>query len=322
VALLMLLTLLLIVIAAKLSPTLLRSTGNPDHADLPLAHRRLRRRDGHAARVHAARRRTRLHRTTGTTTSPRNDQTLRRCASATRQTYYSDNEAAREARRERQGYDVLVPTSNAVQALIRGGQLTARQSGADEEHRRRLPEYTVEQPVPVQYAMSTTIIGYNDEKMKDSGCRPTRGRLSSTKYLEKVKGRVTVLDSERLFAAAQGHLLGERRRSQALGRSRGVKKAKPYWAAFNASSYIKFDRRQHLARARLLERHLPGEPTRRRPVASFLRGVPKEGRARRHNMVIHKSAPRPTSLRFINFMLEGRNSAELTNVGSGNPNAD
>jgi len=41
-------------------------------------------------------------------------------------------------------------------------------------------------------------------------------------------------------------------------------------------------------------------------------------------MVIHKSAPRPDlALRFINFMLEGRNSAELTNlIGSGNPNAD
>jgi len=42
------------------------------------------------------------------------------------------------------------------------------------------------------------------------------------------------------------------------------------------------------------------------------------------NMVIHKAAPRPDlALRFINFMLDGRNSAELTNlIGSGNPNAD
>ena len=42
------------------------------------------------------------------------------------------------------------------------------------------------------------------------------------------------------------------------------------------------------------------------------------------NMVIHKSAPRPDlSLKFMNFMLEGKNSAELTNlIGSGNPNKD
>ncbi|MGE5666837.1 MAG: spermidine/putrescine ABC transporter substrate-binding protein, partial [Betaproteobacteria bacterium] len=37
-----------------------------------------------------------------------------------------------------------------------------------------------------------------------------------------------------------------------------------------------------------------------------------------------KNAPRPDlALRFINFMLEGRNSADLTNlIGSGNPNMD
>ena len=42
------------------------------------------------------------------------------------------------------------------------------------------------------------------------------------------------------------------------------------------------------------------------------------------NMVIHKDAPRPDlALKFMNFMLEGKNSAELTNlIGSGNPNLD
>ena len=41
-------------------------------------------------------------------------------------------------------------------------------------------------------------------------------------------------------------------------------------------------------------------------------------------MVIHKNAPRPDlALQFMNFMLEGKNSAELTNlIGSGNPNTD
>jgi spermidine/putrescine transport system substrate-binding protein len=40
------------------------------------------------------------------------------------------------------------------------------------------------------------------------------------------------------------------------------------------------------------------------------------------NMAIHKDAPRPDlALKFMNFMLEGKNSAELTNlIGSGNPN--
>jgi len=39
-------------------------------------------------------------------------------------------------------------------------------------------------------------------------------------------------------------------------------------------------------------------------------------------MVIYKDAPHPDlAHQFINFMLEGRNSAELTNlIGAGNPN--
>ena len=51
--------------------------------------------------------------------------------------------------------------------------------------------------------------------------------------------------------------------------------------------------------------------------------MPKEGAVLAvDSMVIHKSAPRPDlAHKFINFMLDGRNSAELTNlIGSGNPN--
>ena len=41
-------------------------------------------------------------------------------------------------------------------------------------------------------------------------------------------------------------------------------------------------------------------------------------------MVIAKTAPRPDlAHQFINFMLDGKNSADLTNlIGSGNPNAE
>jgi spermidine/putrescine transport system substrate-binding protein len=53
--------------------------------------------------------------------------------------------------------------------------------------------------------------------------------------------------------------------------------------------------------------------------------MPKEGAVLAvDNMVIHKDAPRPDlAHKFMNFMLEGKNSAELTNlIGSGNPNLD
>jgi spermidine/putrescine transport system substrate-binding protein len=53
--------------------------------------------------------------------------------------------------------------------------------------------------------------------------------------------------------------------------------------------------------------------------------MPKEGAVLAvDNMVIQKGAPRPDlAHQFMNFMLEGKNSAELTNlIGSGNPNME
>ena len=52
--------------------------------------------------------------------------------------------------------------------------------------------------------------------------------------------------------------------------------------------------------------------------------MPKEGAVLAlDSMVLHKTGPAPDlAYEFINFMLDGRNSAELTNmIGSGNANA-
>jgi len=57
---------------------------------------------------------------------------------------------------------------------------------------------------------------------------------------------------------------------------------------------------------------------------SVLAGIPREGAVLAvENMVIDKNAVRPDlAFMFMNFMLDGRNSADLTNlIGSGNPNA-
>jgi spermidine/putrescine transport system substrate-binding protein len=105
-----------------------------------------------------------------------------------------------------------------------------------------------------------------------------------------------------------------------------IKKARPYWAAFNASSYIKeltvgniwvvHGYSNDIFQANL-DAQAAGRPFR------IVQGMPKEGAVLAvDSMVIHKGAPRPDlAHKFINFMLEGRNSAELTNlIGSGNPN--
>jgi len=255
------------------------------------------------------------------------------------QTYYGDNEELlAKLAAGAKGYDVLVPTSNAVQALIRGGQLKPLDKTALPNIKNVDPAYLDTPFDPgnrysVPYAMSTTIIGYNDVKMKELGLpTDTWAVIFDPKYLVKVKGRVTVLDSaNELFAAALKYLgysandVDPKHWNEATA---VIRKAKPYWAAFNAQSYIKeltvgniwlvhgysndiFQANQDAQAA--------GRPF------HIVQGVPKEGAVLAvDNMVIDKNAPRPDlALKFINFMLDGRNSADLTNlIGSGNPNKD
>ena len=143
---------------------------------------------------------------------------------------------------------------------------------------------------------------------------------------------MTVLDSaNELFAAALKYLgysandVDPKHWDEAAA---AIKKAKPYWAAFNASSYIKELTVGNIWLVHgysndIFQANTDAQAAGRK--FHILQGVPKEGAVLAvDNMVIHKSAPRPDlALRFINFMLEGRNSAELTNlIGSGNPNTD
>ena len=190
------------------------------------------------------------------------------------QTYYSDNEELlAKLAAGAKGYDVLVPTSNAVQALIKGGQLKPLDK-AQLPNIKNVDATYLNTPFDpgnkysVPYAMSTTIIGYNDAKMKELGLpTDTWAVIFDPKYLEKVKGRVTVLDSaNELFAAALKYLgysandVDPKHWDEAAGVDQegeavlgGVQRVVVHQGA---------DGRQHLARPRLLERHLPGQPRR------------------------------------------------------------
>ena len=255
------------------------------------------------------------------------------------QTYYSDNEELlAKLAAGAKGYDMLVPTSNAVEALIKGGQLKPLDKSQLSNLKNINPIYlnTPFDPAnkySVPYAMSTTIIGYNDVKMKELGLpTDTWAVIFDPKYLAKVKGRVTVLDSSsELFAAAFKYLgyaandVDPKHWDEAAAL---IKKAKPYWAAFNASSYIKELTvgnvwLVHGYSNDIFQANLDAQAA-KRPF-HILQGMPKEGAVLAvDNMVIHKDAPRPDlALKFMNFMLEGKNSSELTNlIGSGNPNLD
>jgi spermidine/putrescine transport system substrate-binding protein len=255
------------------------------------------------------------------------------------QTYYSDNEELlAKLAAGAKGYDIMVPTSNAVEALIKGGQLMPIDKSKLTNLKNINPIYLNTPFDPgnkysIPYAMSTTIIGYNDVEIKKLGLpTDTWAVIFDPKYLEKVKGRVTVLDSaNELFAAALKYLgysandVDPKHWNEAAAL---IKKAKPYWAAFNASSYIKeltvgniwlvhgysndiFQANQDAQAA--------GRPF------HIVQGMPKEGAVLAvDNMVLQKGAPRvDLALMFMNYLLEGKNSAELTNlIGSGNPNME
>jgi spermidine/putrescine transport system substrate-binding protein len=255
------------------------------------------------------------------------------------QTYYSDNEELlAKLAAGAKGYDILVPTSNAMEALIKGGQLKPIDKALLTNFGNIDPAYlnTAFDPgnrYSVPYAMSLTVIGYNDQKIRELGVpTDTWAVIFDPKYLEKLKGRVTVLDSaNELFAAALkylGYSANDTDPKHWDEAAAVIKKAKPYWAAFNASSYIKeltvgniwlvHGYSNDIFQANL-DAQAAGRPFR------IVHGMPKEGAVLAvDNMVIHKSAPRTDlAMKFMNFMLEGRNSAELTNlIGSGNPNAN
>ncbi len=253
------------------------------------------------------------------------------------QTYYSDNEELlAKIAAGAKGYDILVPTSNAVQALIKGNQLKPVDKAALTNLKNIDPVYLntpfdPDNKYSIPYAMSLTIIGYNDEKIRELGLpTDTWAVIFDPKHLQKVKGRVTVLDSaNELFAAALKYLgysandVDPKHWNEAAA---VIKKAKPYWAAFNASSYIKELTVGNIWLVHgysndIFQANLDAQAAGRK--FKVLQGLPKEGAVLAlDNMVIQKSAPRTDlALKFINFMLEGQNSAELTNlIGSGNPN--
>ncbi|MFO1315129.1 MAG: spermidine/putrescine ABC transporter substrate-binding protein [Burkholderiales bacterium] len=255
------------------------------------------------------------------------------------QTYYSDNEEMlAKLAAGAKGYDVIVPTGNAVQALIRGNRLQPLDKAQLPNMKNVDPAFLDTKFDPgnrfsVPYAMSTTIIGYNDEKMKELGLpTDTWAVIFDPKHLEKVKRRVTVLDSpNELFAAALiylGYSANDTDEKHWKEAADLIRKAKPYWAAFNASSYIKELTVGNIWLVHgysndIFQANLDAQAAGRK--FRIVQGMPREGAVLAvDSMVIPKDAPRADlAHKFINFMLDGRNSAELTNlIGSGNPNMD
>lgn len=250
-------------------------------------------------------------------------------------TYGSNEELLAKLFAGAKGYDVLIPTGYAVSTLRKQALLLPLDKSLlpNLDHidpHFRSTAYDSENRYAVPYAFTTTVIGYNEKKIAELGL-PTHSwaLIFEPRYLKKIKGRVTVLDDAReLFAAAMIYLgfdPNDKREEHLRKAAELLKKAKPYWAAFNNESYQRLLASGDLWVAQGYSSDLfqVYEETRhdlKNPVHFFL---PREGAVMAIDfMVIHKDAPHPRlAHQFINFMLEGENSAELTNlIGAGNPN--
>jgi len=261
------------------------------------------------------------------------------CSCRLVQDYYADNEEMlAKLAAGATGYDVLVPTGNAVENLIKQSALRPIDKGQLPNLKNIKPEFMgeffdPENKYSVPYAYSVTLIGYNVERMREHGIpTDTWAAIFEPRYLERIRNKITVLDSQRELMSAALKYLGysvndSDEEHWKLARDL-ILRAKPYWAAFNASSYIK-----ELTIGNIWLAHgysndmFTAAQDAKAAGRKFTIGysTPKEGAVLAlDNLVLHKSGPRPDlAYKFIDFVLQGENSAELTNaIGAGNPNAE
>ena len=261
------------------------------------------------------------------------------CGCILSEDYYSDNdEMLAKLSAGAMGYDVIVPTGNAVETLIRSQSLIPLDKSRLPNLRNMDPAFLDQFYDPgnkysIPYSITTTLLGFNETKLKALGL-PTNtwALIFEPKYLEKLKGRVTVLDSPRELIAAALIYLGYTANDADEAHWREAKdlilRAKPYWAAFNGSSYIKELTVGNIwvAQGYSNDTYQAAEDARRakRPfVVGF--EVPKEGATMSiDSMVIHKGSRYPElAHQFINFMMDGRQAADLSNfVGCGVANRE
>jgi spermidine/putrescine transport system substrate-binding protein len=261
------------------------------------------------------------------------------CKCEVKQTYYSDNEELlAKLAAGAKGYDIVVPTGNALESLIKQKMLLPIDKSKLPSLKNINKAY-LDTPFDrgnqysIPYAYTITMLGYNDERIKEAGVTvDSWAAIFDPKILAKIKGKVTVLDSSgELFAAALkylGYSINETDEKKLREAADLIKKAKPYWAAFNASSYIKELTVGNIWLAHgysndIFQANLDAQAAGRK--FRIVHALPKEGAVLAlDSMAILKSAPRPDlAYKFIDYMLEGKNSAELSNlIGSGNPNND
>jgi spermidine/putrescine transport system substrate-binding protein len=251
-------------------------------------------------------------------------------------TFSSNEELMAKLAAGARGYDILVPTDYAVSAMAGRDMLLELDHARLPNMKNLKPEF-LDRPFDpgnrfsVPYAVGVTLLGFNADKMRQHGIpTDTWAALFDPKHLAKIKGRVTVLDDQRELMGAALIYLGYSPNDTDpahWGEARDViLKAKPYWAAFNASNYNVLLAAGDIWLVQGYSMDVYQAAADAEEAGAGVKigyAIPKEGAYMAvDNLVIPKTAPEPElALRFIDFVLDGRQSAVLSNeLGIGNPN--
>ncbi len=252
------------------------------------------------------------------------------------QNYYGDNEEMlAKLAAGAKGYDMVFPSSFVIEAMSKQKLLQPLDHAKLPNLKNVDPAYLSQSYDPgnrytVPTVLSLTSVGYNAERLQKLGIDPhSWSVIFDPKVLQKIKGKVTVLDSSREVFAAALFYLGKNPNTASQADYRAaqavIKQAKPYWATFSNASYLKelavgniwvslgysTEFFQAAEDARLAKRRFH--------IANVAQ---KEGNELGvDTMAVLASAKRPDlAHQFINFMLDGKNAAQLTNLnGATNP---
>ncbi|AOZ51421.1 ABC transporter substrate-binding protein [Chromobacterium vaccinii] len=256
------------------------------------------------------------------------------------QDYYGDNEEMlAKLAAGAKGYDMVFPTAFAVNTLLKQGKLQPLDKSKLPNWKNLNSGYlALNQPFDPgnRYAaptvVSLTLIGYNATQLQKAGVASKANSWAlvfDPTVLAKIKGKVTVLDSQRELMAAALMYLGKDANSANPADWKAaadtIRKAKPYWAAFNNQSYIKELTVGNiwvaLGYSNDLFQAQQDAKSAKRPFELAYRPQREGNVLAIDNMTILKDAPRPDlAHKFINFMLDGKNASEISNqIGATNP---